>query len=104
MQPGITIPSTALDITINTEGSVQGTVNGTNTTFGQIQLARFTNKGGLQAIGDNLFLKRKPPARRSSPTPATTAPATLLQNYLEAANVEAVTEISDLISPSAPTR
>ncbi|MEI2383872.1 flagellar basal-body rod protein FlgG [Breoghania sp. JC706] len=98
VQPGITIPDTALDITINTEGTVQGTVNGTNTTFGQLQLARFTNKGGLQAIGDNLFLETEASGAPIVSTPGDGSTGTLLQNYLEAANVEAVTEISDLIS------
>ena len=98
VQPGITIPDDALDITINTEGTVQGTVNGTNTTFGQLQLARFTNKGGLQAIGDNLFLETEASGAPIVSTPGDGSTGTLLQNYLESANVEAVTEISDLIS------
>ncbi|PTW61776.1 flagellar basal-body rod protein FlgG [Breoghania corrubedonensis] len=98
VQPGITIPDNALDITINSEGSVQGTVNGANQTFGQIQLARFTNKGGLQAIGDNLFLETEASGAPIVNDPGDNSTGTLLQNYLEAANVEAVTEISDLIS------
>ncbi len=68
------------------------------TTLGQIELTRFVNKAGLQAIGDNLFVE----------TPGSGAPqagianadgfGNLQQGYLEQANVNAVTEISDLIA------
>lgn len=98
--PNITFPNDGRDITINAEGDVS-VVTGTNTTpdqLGQIQLARFINKAGLEAIGDNLFLETP-----SSGTPQTGDPnddgyGSLLQGYLELSNVNAVTEISDLIA------
>ncbi len=98
LQPGITIPNDALDITISTDGQVQGTVNGNVQTFGQIQLARFTNKAGLQAIGENLFLETEASGAPQVSNPGDDSTGTLLQKYLEMANVEAVTEITDLIS------
>ncbi|WP_321339400.1 flagellar basal-body rod protein FlgG [Breoghania sp.] len=98
LQPGITIPDDALDITISTDGQVQGTVNGNVQTFGQIQLARFTNKAGLQAIGENLFLETEASGAPQVSNPGDDSTGTLLHKYLEMANVEAVTEITDLIS------
>lgn len=98
VQPGITIPGDALDVTINAEGTVQAKVGGQVQVLGQIQLARFTNKAGLEAIGENLYL-----ATEASGDPQVSAPGqdnagTLLQRHLEMANVVPVTEISDLIA------
>lgn len=97
--PGVTIPNTALDVTIAADGTVQA-VNaaGANVTLGQIEIARFVNKSGLEAIGDNLF---KETAASGSPqvgTPGEDGIGNLQQYFLEMANVDAVTEISDLIS------
>src|SRR5258708_6966245 len=70
----------------------------TPTVVGQIGLTRFINKAGLQPIGDNLF----------TDTPASGAPqdgiantdgyGDMQQSNLEQANVEVVSEISDLIA------
>ena len=70
----------------------------TPVTVGQIGLTRFINKAGLKPIGDNLF----------TDTPASGAPqdgiantdgfGDMQQSNLEAANVEVVSEISDLIA------
>ena len=59
VQPGITIPQNATAITINPQGQVSAIVPGqtTPTVLGQIELTRFVNKAGLQAIGDNLFVE-----------------------------------------------
>ena len=70
----------------------------TPTTVGQIGLTRFINKAGLQPVGDNLF----------TDTPASGTPqdgianadgfGDMQQSSLEQANVEVVSEISDLIA------
>ena len=54
MQPAITVPEGATAISIAPDGTVTATVNGEAepTELGQIQIARFTNPAGLQAIGD----------------------------------------------------
>src|SRR4051794_23686221 len=59
IDPGITVPQDARDVTINKQGVVSGTLTNQTgpTTFGQLQLSRFVNKTGLEAIGDNLFLE-----------------------------------------------
>ena len=57
VQPTITIPQNSSGLTINAQGQVSVTPQGstTPTVLGQFQLTRFVNKAGLQAIGDNLF-------------------------------------------------
>lgn len=95
---GITIPSTALSVTINSSGLVQVLNSaGATSDVGQIQLARFVNKGGLQAIGDNLFLETPASGTAQLGNPGVDGNGTLLQKYVEDSNVNAVSEISDLI-------
>jgi flagellar basal-body rod protein FlgG len=70
----------------------------TPTVLGQITLTRFVNKAGLQSIGDNLFVETPASGTPQDTTPTTDGVGDLQQGNLEQANVEAVTEISDLIS------
>ena len=59
---------------------------------------RFVNKAGLQAIGDNLFVETPASGTPQDGVPNTDGFGDLQQGNLEQANVEAVTEISDLIA------
>ena len=100
VQPGITFPQNAKNITINAQGQVSAIV-GTDTAatqLGQIDLAMFVNKTGLQAIGDNLFLETPASGPPQTGTPNTDGFGDVQQGNLEQANVEAVKEISDLIA------
>jgi flagellar basal-body rod protein FlgG len=102
VQPTITIPQNASGLAVNAQGQVSvqlpGAATTTSTIIGQIGLTRFINKAGLQPVGNNLF----------TDTPASGAPqdglANLLgygaitQGSLEQANVDVVSEMSDLIA------
>ena len=100
VQPGITIPHNAQSVTINPQGQVSATLPGqtTPTQLGQIELTRFVNKAGLQAIGDNLFVETPASGTPQDGAPNTDGFGDLQQGNLEQANVEAVNEISDLIA------
>jgi flagellar basal-body rod protein FlgG len=100
MQPGITVPQNASGITINAAGQVSVTLPGqtTTTTLGQIEITRFVNKSGLQAVGDNLYLETPASGPPQDGLPNAEGFGDLQQNNLEQANVEAVSEISDLIA------
>jgi len=73
LSPGLTIPHNSTGVTINAQGQVQATIPGstTPTVVGQIQLAMFVNKAGLQGMGDNLYLETPasgaPTGRQSEP-------------------------------------
>lgn len=97
--PGIVIPEDARDITISTDGQVQVLdANNAVQVLGQIQIARFINKSGLEAIGDNLFLETESSGAAIVANPGDPGFGDVLQKHLEMANVEAVSEISDLIA------
>lgn len=100
VQPNITVPNNARSITINREGEVQALL-GTSTTptnLGQIQLSRFVNKAGLQSIGDNLYLETPASGAAIDGTADSAGFGSISQQFLENSNVNAVSELSDLIS------
>ena len=100
VQPGITIPNNAQAISISPVGQVSATIPGSGTpaVLGQLALTRFVNKAGLQAIGDNLFVETPASGTPQDGVPNTDGYGDVQQGNLEQANVEAVTEISDLIA------
>jgi flagellar basal-body rod protein FlgG len=100
VQPGITIPQNASSITINAQGQVSVTVPGNTTPqiLGQLTLTRFVNKAGLQPIGDNLFVETPASGTPQDGVASVDGMGDLQQGNLEQANVEAVTEISNLIA------
>jgi flagellar basal-body rod protein FlgG len=100
LAPGVTIPQNTTGLTINAQGQVSVTPQGstTPTVLGQITLTRFINKAGLQPVGDNLFTETPASGSPQDGVGNTDGFGDLQQSSLEQANVEAVTEISDLIA------
>ena len=99
VQPQITIPSDATDVSISATGIVQVTQPGSTgpQQVGQLQLATFFNEAGLEALGDNLYLESGASGAATIGTPGDQGMGKLLQGYTEASNVDAVTEITALI-------
>ena len=100
VQPGIAIPTNATAVTINAQGQVQATVPGQTAaqTVGQLELTRFPNDAGLLAQGNNLFTETASSGAPQSGVPGSTGYGTIQQGYLETSNVNAVSEITSLIT------
>ncbi|MCA6124080.1 flagellar basal-body rod protein FlgG [Bradyrhizobium sp. WSM 1704] len=100
LQPTITIPQNASGLTINAQGQVSVTLPGqtASTNIGQIGLTRFINKAGLMPIGDNLFQETPASGQPQDGIANTDGYGDMQQSSLEQANVEVVSEISDLIA------
>jgi flagellar basal-body rod protein FlgG len=98
--PAMTIPTDATAISISSSGQVQVTTpnNVTPSSVGQLQLATFINEAGLEANGDNLFSVSGASGPAVVGNPGAPGFGTLMQGYTEASNVDAVTEITSLIS------
>jgi flagellar basal-body rod protein FlgG len=98
--PQITIPATAQNVTIAQDGTVTYTLAGQTAAqkAGQIQLANFQNPGGLNNIGNNLYL---PTDASGDPQVGVAGGAdglgTLAQGYTEQSNVDVVGAFVDLI-------
>ncbi len=100
VEPGIVIPQNARSVSISADGTVEAFLDAdsTPTQLGQLQLANFVNKAGLQAIGQNLYLETAASGTAQVGTPQADGLGGLLHRYLELSNVNSVTEISDLIA------
>ena len=100
MDPAITIPPNATSVTIGSDGTVSVTTPGQSAAqqVGTVQLAIFQNPGGLNSIGNNLFL-----ATAASGDPIVGTPGgseglgTIQQGYLEQSNVDVVEEFIQMI-------
>ena len=99
LDPGITIPDDAIGIDINSEGEVLISTVGatTSTNVGQIQLARFVNPVGLDAIGDNLFVETEASGTPTTGNPNQIGFGGIQQGALESSNVNVVEELTMLI-------
>jgi flagellar basal-body rod protein FlgG len=100
VQPGIAIPQNTVNVTINAQGQVNATVAGNNTpqTVGQLELTRFPNEAGLNAIGSNLLLETPASGSPQAGVPGSVGYGTIQQGYLETSNVNSVDEITALIT------
>ena len=100
LNPNIAIPNNAIDVSVNASGEVlvklENQVNLSN--VGQIQIAIFQNEPGLEAIGDNLFIETEASGNAQAGSPGDEGLGSILQGFLETSNVNAVEEISNLIS------
>ncbi|MCH9000454.1 MAG: flagellar basal-body rod protein FlgG [Proteobacteria bacterium] len=100
VQPGITIPSNAIGITINAQGAVSVTIQGQTApqSVGQLQLATFPNEAGMRAMGDNLFIETTASGLATLGTPGSAGFGEIQQGALETSNVNVVAEITNLIT------
>ncbi len=99
VMPGIVVPQEARDVAINQQGQVQILLDGQAEPqiVGQIELVRFPNQAGLEQIGDNLLLESAASGAPNPGTPGDPGFGLLRQGFVEASNVDAVTEITALI-------
>jgi flagellar basal-body rod protein FlgG len=100
LQPTIVIPADATNISIGSDGTVTVTLPGQTqaSTVGTIQLATFPNPGGLNSVGNNIYMPTT--ASGDAIVGAPGGPdglGTLQQNSLEQSNVSVVEQFVDMI-------
>ena len=100
LDPPVTIPQGATNITIASNGKVSVTLPGeTNPAdVGQIQTANFINPAGLQSIGHNLMIASAASGDAQVGEPGTDGRGALLQGATEQSNVDIVEEMVGMIS------
>jgi flagellar basal-body rod protein FlgG len=99
LQPQITIPNNAIQLTVGPDGTVT-VMNAGETTpseIGKIETARFANPAGLTAIGKNLFMETETSGSPTTGTPGEDGLGTISQGYLEMSNVNVVEEMVFMI-------
>jgi flagellar basal-body rod protein FlgG len=100
LQPAITIPTSATNVTIGTDGTVSVQLPGQQQAqqVGTIQLSTFPNPGGLNNIGSNLVLQTTASGNAITGTPGgAEGLGTIQQGSLENSNVDVVNEFIQMI-------
>lgn len=99
ISPNITIPSTAVSITVGTDGTITVINAGSTapTQVGQLTLVKFSNPAGLSSLGRNLFSETTASGSPISGTPGSNGFGTLAQGFIENSNVSVVDELVAMI-------
>lgn len=100
LQPGITIPNNATAVTIGSDGTVTVTLPGQTqaSKVGAIQLAMFANPGGLNSVGNNIYLPTTASGDAIVGTPGgSDGIGTLQQSSIEQSNVSVVEQFVEMI-------
>jgi flagellar basal-body rod protein FlgG len=98
--PPILIPQNATAVTVSQSGVVTVTIPGQPAPqqIGQLTLANFVNEAGLQPLGNNLYQQTAASGPPNVGVPGDPSFGVIQQGYLEASNVDPVSEITNLIS------
>ncbi len=100
LQPQITVPQNAQQLSIGEDGTVSALVPGSAVPqqLGQIQLARFVNPAGLSPVGGkNLYTETAASGAPVVSQAGLNGTGTLQAGYLENSNVQVVQEIVNMI-------
>ncbi|HEX5356653.1 MAG TPA: flagellar basal-body rod protein FlgG [Aquabacterium sp.] len=99
VQPGITVPANATNLTIGQDGTVTASIPGqvAPQNLGQIQLASFVNPAGLEPKGQNLFAETTASGAPQTGAPTVQGMGTLSQGFVESSNVNVVQELVTMI-------
>lgn len=101
IEPNINIPVNATQITIGSDGTVYYQDPGSQNAevAGQLELTVFQNPAGLQTIGDNIYLETFGSGAPVDgiPNDPAVGSGSIRSGFLEGSNVDAVTELVDLI-------
>lgn len=100
IEPDINIPPEAVEIHVSQDGLVAVRLQGEpdRVDVGQLELARFSNPGGLMAIGGNLYEQTEASGEPMIGTPGQDGIGMIRQGYVEGSNVDVVQEMVNLIS------
>jgi flagellar basal-body rod protein FlgG len=99
LEPQISIPNNATSVTISRDGIVSATIAGQSATqqLGTLEIAKFSNAGGLRPLGGNLFAATTASGDPETGAPGTDARGTLVQGFVEDSNVSVVEEMVNMI-------
>jgi flagellar basal-body rod protein FlgG len=99
LDPAITIPANATDITISNDGRVNYQIPGqiARQEAGVIKLFNFINPNGMRLLGGNIYLQTESSGPANMSEPGKDGFGTLQQSFLEGSNVDPVKELVSLI-------
>ena len=99
LQPEITIPAGAKDVSISQDGTVTvSNSDGTQTSPGKITIANFPNPAGLASLGRNLLGVTPASGQEAVGDAGADGRGTIRQGMLEMSNVKVVEEMVNMIT------
>jgi len=96
----IAIPAGATGVSIGADGTVSGTLNGQQTTFGRVALAAFQNAGGLIHVSGG-YIASADSGNVLLGAPGTAGYGSLQSGVLETSNVDLAGEMIKMIASQA---
>src|SRR5438552_1035706 len=96
----VTIPQDSVSVSIGSDGTISvinAGASNASVTLGQLTLVRFPNPAGLSAEGRNLYSETASSGAPIIATPGQSGTGLIRQGFLERSNVDAVTELINLI-------
>ena len=99
LDPPIILPQGTTSITIQTDGTVLVSINNslTQTSIGQISLAKFSNQAGLKSLGQNLFAATSASGDPIINSPGAEGYGRITQFALESSNVDVISEMMRMV-------
>ncbi|KYP97219.1 flagellar basal body rod protein FlgG [Sodalis-like endosymbiont of Proechinophthirus fluctus] len=99
IQPAVTIPNGASNLTISKDGLVSVMLPGQTEPqeVGQLTLATFINDAGLQSLGENLYYETPSSGAPMENKPGMNGAGALKQQFLENSNVNVAQELITMI-------
>jgi len=91
------VPTGTTQLTIAPTGDVTASLQTGTQSLGRLQLYRFTNPGGLDSVGGNLYRDTQASGQPLAGNPGENGIGTVRQRYLEMSNVKVVEEMVNLI-------
>ncbi len=100
VQPGITIPANAQNVSVARDGTVNVSLPGQVAPqgLGQLQLASFVNPAGLDPRGGNLFGETAASGTPNAGAPGANGLGSLQQGFVEGSNVNVIEELVSMIA------
>ena len=97
--PQVSVPEDATALSVGTDGTIEVIVSGQTdpVQIGQIELARFVNPAGLEALGRNLLVPTRASGDPLTDIPNQSGLGSIDQGYLESSNVKVVDEMVNMI-------
>ncbi|MEZ6190166.1 MAG: flagellar basal-body rod protein FlgG [Phycisphaerales bacterium] len=99
LDPAINVPEGITQVTISQDGVISGVLPGgvEPTELGQLQIATFVNRAGLESIGGNIFTETVASGAAIEGAPGEGTLGTIQHKALESSNVDPVIELISLI-------
>ena len=99
LDPAINVPEGITQVSISQEGVISGVLQGgiEPTELGQLQIATFVNRAGLESIGGNIFIETTASGAPIEGAPGEGTLGTIQHKALESSNVDPVIELITLI-------